>query len=713
MQDLLSLGRTGFDLLLVVVGFGFIIFVHELGHFLAAKWAGIRVLAFAIGFGPAAVSYRKGLGWRRGSSEREYQDLAKREVTGTNPVSPSGVSPTEYRLNWLPLGGYVKMLGQEDLNPNAVSAEKDSYQNTPVWKRMVVISAGVLMNIVLAAALFVAVFMHGLNTEPPVVGAVDPGSPAAAAVALNAQAAGVTEAGLRPGDHVLEVNGRVPQEFTDLVMASAMSSRGQPVSLLVERPGISALLHFEIKPTEGQASRLLEMGIEPARSATLSKVRTEDDRKRFANEMARIGLPGVEPGMTLVRAGDDTDINDAADLEEAMRRSNGAPVQVEFKSDDGRRVTGTLKPRPKMETGWFKAPSGLPAEVSHFLGLMPVMKVLPEDEPADRQGLQNNDVFARVGSVEFPSREQGIGEVHRHKGEQIEIAVLRNVGARVVRTVIDPQPMVRKKNDGVIGFYVTDTADSDTMVAMPMPTAATKVGEPAPTAAASLITRPGTRIVAVSGKPVANFAELRAALRDATSSATDGAVVPVDLELPLTGADGRHPVEHVEWKLSEANIRTLRDLGWMSPLDIGLFEPVPFTLQASGPIDAIRMGLVKTNRVMVSTYLTFARLYEGTVKVEHLKGPVGIAHMGTRIAERGITWLLFFMALISVNLAVINFLPLPIVDGGQFIFLVLEQIRGKPVSVEVQNVATVLGLVLIGAVFVIVTFQDIARLFTG
>jgi regulator of sigma E protease len=74
MEELFGLAATGFDLMLVVLGFGFIIFVHELGHFLAARWAGIRVLAFAIGFGSAAVSYRKGLGWRRGSSEREYEE---------------------------------------------------------------------------------------------------------------------------------------------------------------------------------------------------------------------------------------------------------------------------------------------------------------------------------------------------------------------------------------------------------------------------------------------------------------------------------------------------------------------------------------------------------------------------------------------------------------------------------------------------------------
>src|SRR5688572_1935555 len=100
---------TVLDLLLVIVCFGLIIFVHELGHFLAARWAGIRVLAFAMGFGPAAFSYRKGLGWRRGSSEAEYATELKEN--GLHPRDPGAPSPTEYRFNWLPFGGYVKMLG--------------------------------------------------------------------------------------------------------------------------------------------------------------------------------------------------------------------------------------------------------------------------------------------------------------------------------------------------------------------------------------------------------------------------------------------------------------------------------------------------------------------------------------------------------------------------------------------------------------------------
>ena len=113
---------------------------------------------------------------------------------------------------------------------------------------------------------------------------------------------------------------------------------------------------------------------------------------------------------------------------------------------------------------------------------------------------------------------------------------------------------------------------------------------------------------------------------------------------------------------------------------------------------------------MLQTYVTFARLFQGTVKVEHLQGPVGIAHIGTMVASRGIIWLLFFLALISVNLAVVNFLPLPIVDGGQFLMILYEQLRGRPLPLKVQEVVTIAGLVFIGAMFLLVTFNDLKKL---
>ncbi len=122
MSSIVGVLGTGFDLLLVVLGFSLIVFVHELGHFVAARWAGIRVLAFALGFGNAVVSYRKGMGWRRGSSEPDYLKLLRAEAAGAPTVEGastpvSEISPTEDRINARPLGGSVKLLGQDDLDP--------------------------------------------------------------------------------------------------------------------------------------------------------------------------------------------------------------------------------------------------------------------------------------------------------------------------------------------------------------------------------------------------------------------------------------------------------------------------------------------------------------------------------------------------------------------------------------------------------------------
>ncbi|MHC4210411.1 MAG: site-2 protease family protein, partial [Planctomycetota bacterium] len=84
--------------------------------------------------------------------------------------------------------------------------------------------------------------------------------------------------------------------------------------------------------------------------------------------------------------------------------------------------------------------------------------------------------------------------------------------------------------------------------------------------------------------------------------------------------------------------------------------------------------------------------------------------IGTRFAGRGITYLVFFLGIISVNLAVINFLPIPIVDGGLFLFLIYEKLRGRPPSLAFQNAATIVGVTLIATVLLVVTWNDLVRL---
>ncbi|MFZ9915246.1 MAG: site-2 protease family protein, partial [Phycisphaerales bacterium] len=157
--------------ILVLLGFGFLIFVHELGHFLAAKWAGIRADGFAIGMGPCAASYRKGVGFCIGSADTKVV-----RMHGKRPIEMSdaererrGLGETEYSLRVLPIGGYVRMLGQEDGNPGATSDDARSFTRAPHFRRGVVILAGIAANLALAIVLFLVAFLVGVRFPAPTV----------------------------------------------------------------------------------------------------------------------------------------------------------------------------------------------------------------------------------------------------------------------------------------------------------------------------------------------------------------------------------------------------------------------------------------------------------------------------------------------------------------------------------------------------------------
>lgn len=180
-------------LLLTVVVFGVLIFIHELGHFLAARRAGVRVHEFALGFGPRL------LGWRRGH--------------------------TQYSVRALPLGGFVRMAGmhpgEEDL---AEVPPAERFLHKPVGARAAIIFAGPAMNLALAALLFTILFgWVGVPEFRLVVAEVLPGSPA-------------EQAGLRPGDRLLAVDGDPLAEWPELVQR-VQSSPGRPLRLTVERAG--------------------------------------------------------------------------------------------------------------------------------------------------------------------------------------------------------------------------------------------------------------------------------------------------------------------------------------------------------------------------------------------------------------------------------------------------------------------------------------------
>ncbi|MFZ9916029.1 MAG: site-2 protease family protein, partial [Phycisphaerales bacterium] len=164
--------------------------------------------------------------------------------------------------------------------------------------------------------------------------------------------------------------------------------------------------------------------------------------------------------------------------------------------------------------------------------------------------------------------------------------------------------------------------------------------------------------------------------------------------------------------LAQADLASLRSLGHSFPIPETVFDPEFTVLNAGGnPLTAIAMGFRQTVVMVEQVFLTIDRLGRGSVGVEQLQGPVGILHTGTQVADEGFMYILFFLALISVNLAVVNALPIPIADGGLFMFLIYERIAGKPPSIGFQNAAATAGIVLVAGLFLLTFYNDLARIF--
>ena len=174
---------------------GVLIFVHELGHFLAARRHGVRVLTFSLGFGPKILKVTRG--------------------------------DTEYCVSAIPLGGYVKMAGENPEDPR--SGQPDEFLSKTKWQRFQILFAGPAMNILLAVVVLAFVLAQGAEVftyldQPPVVGAVLPDSPAA-------------QGGIRRNDRILTVAGREVHTWEDLLIeVSTKPNRDVGVTLLRDGP---------------------------------------------------------------------------------------------------------------------------------------------------------------------------------------------------------------------------------------------------------------------------------------------------------------------------------------------------------------------------------------------------------------------------------------------------------------------------------------------
>ena len=257
-------------LLAAIPVFGICVLVHEFGHFITAKWAGIRVEEFGLGFPPRVVGFRKrdAGGWEviwfggRRNAEDSYDAGKQSPFSGTSGGYSTLSAEKEkhhtiYSLNLLPIGGFVRMPGENgDVNDEGGSYDPQSFAAKSAGKRIIVLVAGVTMNVILAMILFTIAYSLGEPTYPSTIGKVVQGSPAAMA-------------GLRPGDTIVSVNGQSVPQFTDLqnVVSKAIAADNHhhatlPLTMVIQHEGSSAPTTVTVNVRENPPTGQGPMGIE-------------------------------------------------------------------------------------------------------------------------------------------------------------------------------------------------------------------------------------------------------------------------------------------------------------------------------------------------------------------------------------------------------------------------------------------------------------------
>jgi regulator of sigma E protease len=739
---------TVFLLLKVVIGFSIIIFVHELGHFLAAKWMGVRVDRFAIGF------FYRLVGWRKG----EGITFGPKPTYDASEIKEKGYGETDYCLNAFPFGGYVKMLGENDILVDEETGEiktsddPRAFNNKPVGRRMVVVSAGVVFNVAFAILLYAFVYLSlGKDVAAPVIGSVQAGTPGAAA-------------GLLPGDRVLSINGEPVHSFEDIVAERVLSAG--PATFRIARDGKPLDRDFVVGRStdtiEGLPSDLIPM------------LSTEFDPR------IEINSPGIKlkPGDTVTEV-NGKPVDSAYEIVTAFRDCGGDPVALTVARPDPethQTHTVTIEQPPVLVV---KPPLMIDSEgrpsagVQHILGLRQrqCVAAFPPSSAARDAGFKIGDAIVQWGSIANPIFREITESVQASRGRPIPVVVERD--GKLIDLEVAPRRRFTLFGDAPFRAGISfNGCDGKPIVAdVVQDTPAARLGMPR-----------GALLVTIAEKPVANWFDVIEQLlthagqtvpveyqtgndRIAVPLTIPGSVVNA-LNLPPTvritkidgvdtvtlesGQTARLPEPFAIRKLLESRIGQTVTITYASgildptvhtgsfavtadnydpwQLRLGysfelwrLFVPLKEKVGAGGnPIRAAWMGLGQTGKELQRVYAIVKRMVgdafsekESAVSVQNVSGPIGIVRSAVRIAEVGMGDLMFFMAFISVNLAVINFLPLPVVDGGHMVFLLLEKVRGRPLNLKVQVITTLVGLGLIVLCFVFVTFQDIMKWWDG
>ncbi len=539
---------------------GPLIFIHELGHYLFAKLFNVRVDAFSMGFGPKIFKKKKG--------------------------------ETEYCLSVIPLGGYVKLLGQdpnEKIEPELITR---TLNHQEPWKRFLIFIGGPLFNFLFAIVVIGMMLMIGESHVTTLVERVPSETQAAVA-------------GFKSGDVITAIGHETVTKLED-------------VSKIISE-SINKELNFRVKRKVLNAEKIIE-----------------------------------------------------------------------------------LKATPKPTQGF--SIYGEPMEVGAIDGLMnparhSVIGVSDPSSIAARVGLKTGDEIVTINGKNIKNFEELLTTIEELNDSRVKEMTLGIVSHTIQYWQADHKPQISTKPTSEIKLPV-QSLDSLGLFSSELFIFATTKGSPSET----IGLQPGDRLISIENKTLTSFNQLRENVQ--TFGETKG-----KFNIVFERLGKKSKVEMIP-SITETKDVLGRDvkqyLIGIYPLFVASDAEIfvertfnPFTLTSESWSRAIDLS--------VKTIISLKKLATRQVSVQTLGGPLLIGKLAGDSMERGISQFLKVMALISISLAIFNILPVPILDGGHIFILMIEVVRGRPISLRQSELAQQVGLSLILLLLVVVMFNDISR----
>ncbi|UJS16107.1 MAG: RIP metalloprotease RseP [Candidatus Jettenia sp.] len=594
------------NVILVIIGIGLLIFIHELGHFLMAKKIGVRVFAFSLGFGPAILKKQWG--------------------------------ETEYRLSLFPLGGYVKLAGEGPEEEKTGASWE--FSSKSAGQRASVLVAGVALNAVLAFLAFIVAFQIGVPFITPEVGQVMPGWPA-------------WDAGIQRGDKIVAVDGDKDIDFEDLFTVVALSNPATGVNLKVDRD--NKTFDVNVIPRYDNENGIQRIGIMPATSLEVDKIFAFENNNSPARD-ANLQVKDVVVAVNGKR------ISTEDEFREIEASNPGKEISVTVLRDN---KEVELKVTPSKATRWMLGISCAST----------ILEGVKDDSSARKAGLKEGDEILEVNSKPVTGFTDIKNLVINSEEETCVFTIKRDGIVTLVSVPLSDSKAKEEFLNSITPFYGLKV---DSIVeGFP----AEKIG-----------LKPGDRITSLNEDEVKDWNTLLQMIM-----ASQGKPMVIEW---MRGNE--RFVSTIEPQKNEKNA-----VG-----SIGVKFREKTVVKKYGLLGSCVVGTKKAIINVQRLYLTIKGFFSQRLSPKNVGGFILIAQASYESAKVGFGKLVYFLGILSLQLAILNILPIPVLDGGHLMFLAIERIKGSPVSQRTLSIAQYIGFAIIITLVIYATRNDIMRLLT-